>query len=145
MLTYQKNLSSRQDYARKVSMRILVINPEGMDLTSDQKRLQEEFHTDQLKLYWSRERYNVQVWTEDPNQGPYCIMTIDDDYSVGKVIDAMRERLISKRKLKDQVSNLLELRQKERSGKKKDIAQEMSRGMTKIARGRVTSSTGIRR
>ncbi len=145
MLTYQKKLSSREDYAMKVNRRILVINPEGMDLSSDQKRLQDEFHTDRLRLYWSRERYNVQVWSEDPNQGPYCIMTIDDDYSIGKVIHLMRERLISKRQLKEKVAAHLFRNQKDTSDKKRAIAKEMSRTVTKIARGRVTSSTGIRR
>ena len=144
MLTYQKNLSPREDYAMKVNRRILVINPEGMDLSSDQKRLQAEFDTDRLRLYWSRERYNVQVWSEDPNQGPYCIMTIDDNYSIGKVMHLMRDRLISKRQLKEKVAVHLFKNEKDRSGKKKAIDQEMDRTVSKIAKGRVTSSTGIR-
>lgn len=129
----------------KVSRRILVINPEGMDLSSDQKRLQGEFHTDRLRLFWSRERYNVQLWSEDPNQGPYCIMTIDDNYSISKIIHLLRERLISKRQLREKVAAHLFRNQKDRSDKKKSIAQEMARTVSKIAKGRVTSSTGIRR
>ena len=125
--------SSRRYFWKHTSLR-----GAGIDFEPDEKRLQNEFDKRTL-LRWNHQIGKAQVWYDAPS-GLYCVMSIEEPYSISKVIWLLKRREQNRRKARQMYQDHLAQRTKEDDEQIADIADHTADAVLSWSKGKVVTS-----